>query len=97
MPTYSLTLDVSRDLSEDLSAGLFELGASGVEVRDGDGTPMPGVPQPAPGRATVLAWFEERGDAEAARAAHGGDVAEVADADWGEAWKQGLEPFSIGP
>lgn len=57
---------------------------------------MPGVPQPAPGRATVLAWFVERGDAEAAREAHGGEVAEVPDADWGEAWKKGLTAFSIG-
>jgi ribosomal protein L11 methyltransferase len=96
MPTYSLTLDVSRELSEELSAGLFDLGASGVEVRDGEGTPMPGVPQPAPGRATVLAWFAERADAEAAREVHGGEVSEVPDADWGEEWKKGLGALSIG-
>jgi ribosomal protein L11 methyltransferase len=96
MPTYSLTLDVPRDSAEELSAGLFDLGASGVEVRDGEGTPMPGVPQPAAGRATVLAWFAERADADAAREAHGGEVAQVADADWGEEWKKGLAAFSIG-
>src|SRR5512145_946232 len=96
MPTYSLTLDVSRDLAEDLSAGLFDLGASGVEVRDGEGTPMPGVPQPRPGRATVLAWFADREEAEAAREEHGGEVAVVADADWGEEWKKGLGAFSVG-
>lgn len=96
MPTWSLTLDVPRDDAEDLSAGLFELGATGVEVRDGEGTPMPGVPQPPPGRATVLAWFAERGDAEAARAAHGGELAPVADADWGEEWKKDFRAFSIG-
>jgi ribosomal protein L11 methyltransferase len=96
MPTYSLTLDVPRDSAEELSAGLFDLGASGVEVRDGEGTPMPGVPQPAPGRATVLAWFAERADADAARETHGGEVAQVADADWGEEWKKGLGAFSIG-
>lgn len=96
MPTYSLTLDVSRDLAEERSADLFELGASGVEVRDGEGTPMPGVPQPAPGRATVLAWFAERADADAARAEHGGELAEVPDADWGEEWKKDFRAFSIG-
>src|SRR5512138_3887259 len=96
MPTYSLTLDVSRDLAEERAAELFELGASGVEVRDGEGTPMPGVPQPAPGRATILAWFAERAAAEEAREEHGGEIAEVADADWGEEWKKGLGAFSIG-
>jgi ribosomal protein L11 methyltransferase len=96
MPTYSLTLDVSRDLAEEASAELFELGATGVEVRDGEGTPMPGVPQPPPGRATVLAWFGDRAGAESAREAHGGELAEVADADWGEEWKKGLKAFAIG-
>ncbi|HSM93591.1 MAG TPA: 50S ribosomal protein L11 methyltransferase [Anaeromyxobacteraceae bacterium] len=96
MPTYSLTIDVPKELSEDLSAELFDLGASGVEVRDGEGTPMPGVAQPAPGHATVVAWFAERGDAGAAREEHGGEVAEVPDADWGEEWKKGLRAFAIG-
>jgi ribosomal protein L11 methyltransferase len=96
MPTYSLTIDASKDLAEELSAELFDLGASGVEVRDGEGTPMPGVPQPPPGRATVLAWFAERADADAAREAHGGELSEVADADWGEEWKKGLTAFAIG-
>jgi len=96
MPTYSLTLDVPRDQADERAAELFDLGASGVEVRDGEGTPMPGVPQPAPGRATVLAWFADRGGAEEAREAQGGELAEVPDADWGEAWKKGLAAFSIG-
>jgi ribosomal protein L11 methyltransferase len=96
MPTYSLTIDAQKELAEELSAALFDLGASGVEVRDGEGTPMPGVPQPAPGRATVLAWFAEKADAEAARVEHGGELSEVADADWGEEWKKGLKAFAIG-
>jgi ribosomal protein L11 methyltransferase len=96
LPTYSLTLDVSRDAAEESAAELFDLGATGVEVRDGEGTPMPGVPQPAPGRATVLAWFSGREEAEAARAEHGGEVGEVPDADWGEEWKKGLDAFAVG-
>ncbi len=96
MPTWSLTIDVPLELAEERSAELFELGATGVEVRDGEGTPMPGVPQPAPGRATVLAWFSAKEEAEDARATHGGDVGEVPDADWGEAWKKGLDAFSVG-
>ena len=96
MPTYSLTIDTQKELAEELSAELFDLGASGVEVRDGEGTPMPGVPQPAPGRATVLAWFAGKDEADAARSARGGELSEVADADWGEEWKKGLKAFAIG-
>jgi ribosomal protein L11 methyltransferase len=96
LPTYSLTLDLPRDDAEECAAGLFDLGATGVEVRDGEGTPMPGVPQPAPGRATVLAWFAAREEAEAAREERGGEVGEVPDADWGEEWKKGLDAFAVG-
>lgn len=96
MPSYTLTVDAPLEAAELLAAGLWEAGASGVEVRDGEGTPMPGVPQPAPGRALVLAWFEARQEAEAAAAEHGGEVVEQPDQDWGETWKKGLEPMRIG-
>ncbi|ABS24485.1 ribosomal protein L11 methyltransferase [Anaeromyxobacter sp. Fw109-5] len=96
MPTFSLTLDAARERAEDLSAELFDAGASGVEVRDGEGTPMPGIAQPAPGRALLVAFFSDRADAEEARAAHGGELAEVADEDWGETWKKGLGPLAVG-
>lgn len=96
MPTYSLTVDVPASEAEDLSAALMEEGASGVEVRDGEGTPMPGVPQPAPGRATVVAWFAAREEAEAAADGRGGAVEALPDQDWGEAWKKGLGTLAIG-
>jgi len=96
VPTFSLTVDVAAAEAEERSAGLWEAGASGVEVRDGEGTPMPGVAQPAPGRAIVVAWFDQRADAEAAAVGCAGEVAVVPDQDWGEAWKQGLEPLVIG-
>jgi ribosomal protein L11 methyltransferase len=96
MPTFSLTLDAARERAEDLSAELFDAGASGVEVRDGEGTPMPGVAQPAPGRALLVAFFDERGAAEEARASYGGELSEIADEDWGEAWKKGLGPLAVG-
>jgi len=96
VPTYSLTIDVPHAEAEDLSAALMEDGASGVEVRDGEGTPMPGVRQPEPGRALVVAWFAARPEAGAAAALHGGEVEELADQDWGEAWKKGLTTLSIG-
>lgn len=96
MPTFSLTLDTPRDLAEARASDLWDLGASGVEVRDGEGTPMPGLAQPAPGRALLVAWFADRPGADAAAEVLGGAVAEVADEDWGEAWKKGLGPMIIG-
>jgi ribosomal protein L11 methyltransferase len=96
VPTWSLTLETDAALAEDRASELFERGASGVEVRDGEGTPMPGVPLPPPGRALLVAWFPERDAAEAARGDLGGAVAEVADEDWGEGWKKDFRPLDVG-
>jgi len=96
MPTFSLTVDVPRARAEDVAAELFEAGASGVEVRDGEAAPMPGVAVPAPDRAILVAFFAERALAEGAAAGHGGEVALVPDEDWGESWKKGLGAFAVG-
>ncbi len=95
MPTFSLILETSTERAEQASADLWELGAAGVEVRDGEGTPMPGA-APPPGRAVLVGWFGEAAQAERAAAALGGKVEAVADQDWGEAWKKGLGPISVG-
>ncbi|HYD39716.1 MAG TPA: 50S ribosomal protein L11 methyltransferase [Anaeromyxobacter sp.] len=95
MPTYSVTLESSPDLADLRSADLWDLGAAGVEVRDAELTPMPGHAPPRD-RAVLVGWFTHRESATAAAAALGGQVAEVADQDWGESWKRGLEPLSIG-
>lgn len=96
MPTYTLTLEVDRTEADDHAAALFDLGATGVEVRDGEATPMPGVPAPPAGRAVLVAFFTAHDEALAAAMEHGGEVATVADQDWGEAWKRGLGPLSVG-
>jgi ribosomal protein L11 methyltransferase len=96
MPTWSLTLETDAALAEERAAGLFDLGASGVEVRDGEGTPMPGAALAPPGRALLVAWFPERVAAEAARGVHGGTLAEVEDEDWNESWKKELRPLDVG-
>ncbi len=96
MPTFSLTLETSLPRAEELAADLFDAGASGVEIRDGEGTPMPGARQPAPGMALLVAWFPDRDAADAAAAEHGGEVAEVADEDWGEGWKKDFRPLDVG-
>lgn len=96
MPTFSLTLETPLDRAEEVAADLFDEGASGVEVRDGEGTPMPGARLPAAGHALLVAWFPARDAARAAAAAHGGEVAEVADEDWGEGWKKDFRPLDVG-
>jgi ribosomal protein L11 methyltransferase len=97
--TWSVTFEVASGQAEDLSAELVEEGASGAEVRDGEGIPMPGVAQPAPGRALVVAWFAGREEAEAAAARGGGragPVEPVPEQDWSERWKAGLGPLAVG-
>lgn len=96
MPAFSLSLELPLARAEEVAALLFEAGASGVEVRDGEGTPMPGTPLPAPGNALLVAWFGGRAAAEEVRAALGGELAEVADQDWGEGWKRDFRPLDVG-
>jgi len=98
VPSYALTCPLAADEAEDRAALLVEAGAAGVEVRDGGLLPMPGAPPLAPGEAIVVAWFESRAAAEraAAELSLDGQVTEVADEDWGEAWKRDLAPFAVG-
>ncbi len=97
MPSWSVTAEVACDEAEELSARLFDAGASGVEERDTTVAPMPGARLPAPGRALLVAWFAERAAAEdAARAIPGAELVEAADQDWGEVWKTGLTAFLVG-
>jgi ribosomal protein L11 methyltransferase len=96
MATWSLTFETDAPLAEERAADLFDSGASGVEIRDGEGAPMPGTPVPPPGRAVLVAWFVERQAAEAARDAHGGALCEVPDEDWSEGWKRDLRPLDVG-
>jgi ribosomal protein L11 methyltransferase len=96
VPSFSLTLESAAAAAEDLAAELFDLGAAGVEIRDGEGTPMPGVELPPPGRALLVAFFEEREAADEAAARHGGAVDPVPDEDWGEGWKRHFAPLDVG-
>jgi ribosomal protein L11 methyltransferase len=98
VPAWSLTCEVPPEEADDRAARLVLAGAGGVEVREEGVTPMPGERRPAPGRALLVAWFEDRGAAErgAAEAGVDGVVGEVADQDWGEAWKRGLGAFAVG-
>ncbi len=98
MPSFSLTAEVSEESADELAALLVERGAGGAEVQGGEVAPMPGAAPLAPGRARVVAWFGERAAAKEAALALDidGEVREVADEDWGERWKAGLAPFTVG-
>ncbi len=95
MPTFSVTLETPLEDAEPRSADLWDLGAEGVEVRDGELQAMPGEAPPQ-GRAVLVGWFTDREAGIAAAEALGGRLAEVADQDWGESWKKGLGPISVG-
>ncbi|MFT3913811.1 MAG: 50S ribosomal protein L11 methyltransferase [Anaeromyxobacteraceae bacterium] len=96
MPTYALRLETGKDEAEDLAATLMMDGASGVEVRDGEGTPMPGVDRPPAGRAFLVAFYADLEACEAAREEHGGSLEQVPDEDWSETWKKDLKPMLAG-
>ncbi len=96
MASWSVTVDVERGAAEEVAAALMEEGAGGVEVRDGEGIPMPGMVQPAAGRALVVAWFAGREEASWSAGERGGTLEELPDQDWGEKWKEGLTPLAIG-
>jgi ribosomal protein L11 methyltransferase len=98
MPTFSLTVEAGAAEADDVAALLLDAGALGAEVRDGSVTPMPGATRPAPGRALVVAFFDDRDAARDAAAALGleGELDLVPDQDWSETWKKDLRPFAVG-
>lgn len=98
MGTHALTVEVDEPVADDVAALLLDAGAAGAEVRDSTVAPMPGAIGPPPGRAHVIAFFEDRIEGEAAVARLGLEavVTEIPDRDWGETWKQGLGPFAVG-
>src|SRR5512137_1484621 len=59
---------------------------------------MPGERRPSPGFSLLVAWFADRDAAEEAARDLGvpAVISPVEDRDWGEEWKKGLAPFSVG-
>ena len=97
MPTFSLTLDAARERAEDLSAELFDEGASGVEVRDGEGTPMPGVAQPARGpRAARGVLRRARAPPRRRAPRTAASSPRLPTRTGARAWKKGLGPLEVG-
>ena len=103
MSAVSLSLDVPEPEAERVGALLWDAGATGLEIRDAEAPPMPGVRGPAPGEAILVAWFAERGPAEAAledvRAWVPGVravVEETPETDWSTAWRSRIRSTRVG-
>jgi len=99
----SLTLDLPEAEAERVQALLWDAGATGLEIRDREAPPMPGVRGPSPGEAIVVAWFEGRAVAEEAlEDVHAwvpsvrGVVEEAADTDWSTAWRARIRSTRVG-
>jgi ribosomal protein L11 methyltransferase len=89
--------------SEAVQDALHEAGALGLEVRDREALLMPGVRPPAPGEVIVIAYFEDRDDAEAARASVAEDfpgsrlgLEEKPQEDWSNQWKRLIRSVQVG-
>jgi ribosomal protein L11 methyltransferase len=103
MAWVSLTLDVPVADSDAVQARLNAAGAGGLEVRDGDIKPIPGVRMPNAGDVIVIGYFEKAAQADAALhdvRAHvkklRAERAEVPDTDWSVAWRDRVKPVTIG-
>jgi len=101
--SFALTVDVPEDEAELAASALWDGGCSGLEVRDAEAPPMPGVRGPRPGEAILVACFATQAEAEDARAglAVGFPRARlvlqaVPEEDWSVAWRAHIRPTRVG-
>ncbi|WP_437912987.1 50S ribosomal protein L11 methyltransferase [Sorangium sp. So ce302] len=100
-PRYPfVAVDVPEPEADEIGALLFELGASGVEQRD-EQTLVRGARS---GQVTLVASFEDHGEAMEAIAALGEQspplaarLEEVVGDAWRDAWKEHFAPFALTP
>jgi ribosomal protein L11 methyltransferase len=102
----ALTIDIPDDLAEHAAFLLHEAGAGGVEVRDAEQLPPPGLSGPPPRRAVVIGYFDGSADGDEIEAeirtdlerqADGREirsgVARLAEENWAETWKLHFQPI----
>jgi ribosomal protein L11 methyltransferase len=103
--SFSLVVTAPEGDLEILAARLFDEGALGVEVQDGEVLLMPGTELLPEGCGRCIAHFEGRPAAEDAAAALRSalpgleipDPLEVAEQDWSVAWRRHHKPMRVGP
>ena len=103
MASFALTVDVPDEEAELAASVLWDAGCSGMEVRDAEAPPMPGVRGPAAGEAILIACFTTEAEAEAARAGLAADfprarlsLKAVPEEDWSVAWRAHIRPTRVG-
>jgi ribosomal protein L11 methyltransferase len=100
---FSLTVDLPEDSKEPLETALYDAGAEGLEIRDREAPPMPGVRGPAAGEAIVVGWFPTQEGAESAAAmvkeAFAGarlQVDRLEPQDWSTSWRSLIKSVQVG-
>ena len=106
-PACEVLVEVNEDMADIVSAELFALGATAVEVRDREGLQMPNVILPPIGKTWLLAGFDVV-DPEALQLELKEAFAETPyhlsrlearrrdDTDWATKWKEFFHPLRVG-
>lgn len=100
---FSLTVDLPETNKDLLETRLYDLGATGLEIRDREAPPMPGVRGPKAGEAIVVAYFVTRDEADEAKTEVAAEfpeatlvVDEVVTQDWSNSWKSLIKSVQVG-
>lgn len=99
----SVTVELEEQDAELAAFALHEAGATGLEVRDREAPPMPGVRGPDPGEAILVAFFDGEAAARSAQEEVQAQfprarvrVDDVQTQDWSEAWKARIRAVEVG-
>ena len=107
MPSFEVTIEVNEDISDEMAAELFALGAEAIEVRDREGLKLPGVVLPPDGKTWLICGFtsENREEFESFLVTELKDTPypytltklELRDdTDWAHKWKEFYKPLKVG-
>lgn len=107
--TLAITFEVPTELAEATAFWLHEEQASGVELRDHETLPPPGLPPLPEGRAAVIGFFSQGADGEQVARRIRGALDElrgnqeivvsldwIDDEDWVDSWKLHFRPLHVG-
>src|SRR4051812_2361927 len=103
MAWYSLTVDIPEEESELAQSVLYDHGAAGLEVRDSLNQTVLTVRAPAKGEAILVAYFEDKTDAQNAQEELAEKIAgsrfaieDVVEKDWSVEWRSQIKSVTIG-
>lgn len=100
---FFVSASVDDQAAELAGSLLSDFGALGLEIRDRDTAPMPGVHAPDPGKTLIIAFFSQVEGAEEARDRLSESVpdaevvvGESVGEDWSETWKDRVRAVTVG-